>query len=198
MLSGATLSAVLHQLWFQSRALTELLLPRFRPAYHSSQSDGAFRLLEYFEAQVVEDTMEALIARHPTQSMVWLHDGFLVAPPPGEHMIRQIEATVLSKHQLFFGQTWFKITPLAARYAAYVRNLRDTASAPALALARRTPKQHARKQHAAKGLAHTCITPLEALAKLRARRERQNWSAWQVHGCRSHLSTHMESKLTMY
>ena len=174
---GATLSAVLHQLWSQSRALTELLLPRFRPAYHSSQSDGAFRLLEYFEAQVVEDTMEALIARHPTQSMVWLHDGFLVAPPPGEHMIRQIEATVLSKHQLFFGQTWFKITPLAARYAAYARNLRDTASAPALALARRTPKQRARKQHAAKGLAHTCITPLEALAKLRARRERQNWSA---------------------
>ena len=138
---GATLSAVLHQLWSQSKALTELLLPRFRPAYHSGQS-STFRLLEYFEAQVVEDTMEALIARHPTQSIVWLHDGFLVAPPPDEHMIRQIETTVLSKHQLFFGQTWFKITPLAAQYAAYAGNLRDTASAPALALARRMPKQH--------------------------------------------------------
>ena len=91
-------------------------------------------------------------------------------------MIRQIETTVLSKHQLFFGQTWFKITPLAAQYAAYAGNLRDTASAPALALARRMPKQHTRKQHAAKGLAHTCITPLEALAKLRVRRERQTWS----------------------
>ena len=138
---GATLSAVLHQLWSQSKALTELLLPRFRPAYHSGQS-STFRLLEYFEAQVVEDTMEALIARHPTQSIVWLHDGFLVAPPHDEHMIRQIETTVLSKHQLFFGQTWFKITPLAAQYAAYAGNLRDTASAPALALARRMPKQH--------------------------------------------------------
>ena len=98
---GATLSAVLHQLWSQGKTLTEQLLPRFRPAYSSGQSDSAFRLLEHFEARIVEDTMEALIARHPTQSLVWLHDGFLVAPPPTEHMIRQIEKTVLSRHQLF-------------------------------------------------------------------------------------------------
>ena len=127
---GATLSAVLHQLWSQGKTLTEQLLPRFRPAYNSGQSDSAFRLLEYFEARIVEDTMEALIARHPTQSLVWLHDSFLVAPPPTEHMIRQIEKTVLSKHQLFFNQTWFKITPLAAQYEAYTGNLRNTASAP--------------------------------------------------------------------
>ena len=173
---GATLSAVLHQLWSQGKTLTEQLLPRFRPAYNSGQSDSAFRLLEYFEARIVEDTMEALIARHPTQSLVWLHDGVLVAPPPTEHMIRQIEKTVLSKHQLFFNQTWFKITPLAAQYEAYTGNLQNTASAPALALARRTPLQYIRKQHAARGLAHTCITPLEALAKLRVRRERQTRS----------------------
>ena len=43
---GATLNAVLHQLWSQGKALTELLLPRFRPAYHSGQSASAFRLLE--------------------------------------------------------------------------------------------------------------------------------------------------------
>jgi len=55
----------------------------------------------------------------------------------------------------------------------YIGNLQNIASAPALALARRTPLQRVRKQHAARGLAHTCITPLEALAKLRARRERQ-------------------------
>ena len=127
---GATLSAVLHQLWSQGKTLTEQLLPRFRPAYNSGQSDSAFRLLEYFEARIVEDTMEALIARHPTQSLVWLHDSFLVASPPTEHMIRQIEKTVLSKHQLFFNQTWFKITPLAAQYEAYTGNLRNTASAP--------------------------------------------------------------------
>ena len=127
---GAILSAVLQQLWSQSKTLTEQLLPCLRPGYDSGQSDSAFRLLEYFEARIVEDTMEALIARHPTQSLVWLHDGFLIAPPPTEHMIRQIEKTVLSKHQLFFNQTWFKITPLAAQYEAYTGNLRNTASAP--------------------------------------------------------------------
>ena len=170
---GATLSAVLHQLWSQGKTLTDQLLPRFRPAYSPGQSDSAFRLLEYFEARIVEDTIEALIARHPTQSLVWLHDGFLVAPPPTEHVLRQIEKAVLSRPQLHFDQTWFKITPLAAQYEEYIGNLQNTASAPALALARRTPLQRVRKQHAARGLAHTCITPLEALAKLRARRERQ-------------------------
>ena len=174
---GTTLGAVLHQLCAQSKTLTEQLLPLFRPAYSSGQSDSAFRLFEYFEARIVEDTMEALIARHPTQSLVWLHDGFLVAPPPTEHMIRQIEETVLSRNQLFFEQTWFKITPLGAQYEAYVHNLQTTASAPALALARRKPLQGIRKHHAAKGLAHTCITPLEALAKLRTRRERQTRTA---------------------
>ena len=74
---GAGLSAVLHQLWSQSQTLTDQLLPRFRPAYSSGRSDSAFRLLEYFEARIVEDTMQALMARHPTQSLVWLHDGLL-------------------------------------------------------------------------------------------------------------------------
>ena len=37
---------------------------------------------------------------------------------------------------------------------------------------RRTSQQRARKQHAAKGSVHICTNPLEALAKLRARRER--------------------------
>ena len=179
---GAILSAVLHQLWSQSKTLTDQLLPRFRPAYSTSQSDSAFRLLEHFEARIVEDTMKALIARHPTQSLVWLHDGFLVAPPPPEHMLRQIEKAVLSRHQLHFDQTWFKITPLAAQYEEYIGNLQNTASAPVLALARRTPLQRIREQHAGRGLAHTCITPLEALAKLRARRERPARITWRVHG----------------
>ena len=82
---GATLSTTLHQLWSQSTALVTRLLPRFRPAFSASHSDSAFRLLEYFEPLIVEDTIHALIARHPTQSLVWLHDGFVVAPPPRVH-----------------------------------------------------------------------------------------------------------------
>ena len=152
--------------------LTNQLLPRFRPAYSSGQSDSAFRLLEYFEACIVEDTMQALMARHTTQSLVWLHDGFLIAPPPTENVLRQIEKAVLSRYQLHPEQTWFKITPLEDQYEEYVGDLRNTASAPALALARRVPQRPARKQHAATGLAQTYSTPLEALAKLRARRER--------------------------
>ena len=112
------------------------------------------------------------MARHTTQSLVWLHDGFLIAPPPTENVLRQIEKAVLSKHQLHPDPTWFKITPLEDQYEEYVRDLRSTASAPTLALARRMPQRHARKQHVATGLAQTCSTPLEALAKLRARRER--------------------------
>ena len=127
---GATLSAVLHQLWSQGKTLTDQLLPRFRPAYSPGQSDSAFRLLEYFEARIVEDTIEALIARHPTQSLVWLHNGFLVAPPPTEHVLRQIEKAVLSRHQLHFDQTWFKITPLAAQYEEYIGNLQSPRTCP--------------------------------------------------------------------
>ena len=156
----------------QSTALTTQLLTRFRPAFSVNHKDSAFRLLEYFEALIVEDTIHALIARHPTQSLVWLHDGFLVAPPPPEHMVRQIEKEVLSKHQLFFDQPWFKVTPLAAPCNEYVETLKHTASSRVLALTRRTSQQRTRKQHAAKGSAHICTTPLEALAKLRARRER--------------------------
>ena len=169
---GANLSATLHQLWFQSTALITQLLPRFRPAFSANHNDSAFRLLEYFEALIVEDTIHALIARHPTQSLVWLHDGFLVAPPPPEYMLRQIEKEVLSKHQLYFDQPWFKFTPLAAPCDEYIETLKHTASSRVLALTRRTSQQRARKQHAAKGSVHICTTPLEALAKLRARRER--------------------------
>ena len=169
---GAHLNATLHQLWSQSTALVTQLLPHFRPAFSANHSDGAFRLLEYFEARIVEDTIQALISRHPTQSLVWLHDGFLVAPPPPEHMLRQIEKEVLTKHQLYFDQSCFKITPLAASCNEYIATLEHTTSSRVLALTRRTSQQRARKQHAAKGSAHICTTPLEALAKLRARRER--------------------------
>ena len=169
---GASLSAILHQIWSQSTALTTQLLNRFRPTFSANHNDSAFRLLEYFEARIVEDTIHALIARHPTQSLVWLHDGFLVAPPPPEHMVRQIEKEVLSKHQLFFEQPWFKVTPLAALCNEYIQTLKHTASSRVLTLPRRTSQQRTRKQHAATGSAHICTTPLEALAKLRARRER--------------------------
>ena len=78
---SASVSAILRQLWSLSATLTTQLLPRFRLEFQASHNDSAFRLLEHFEAIIVEDTIHALIARHPTQSLVWLHDGFLVAPP---------------------------------------------------------------------------------------------------------------------
>ena len=94
------------------------------------------------------------------------------APPPPEQMVRQIEKEVLSKHQLFFDQPWFKVTSLAAARNAYVDTLKHTASSHALSLTRRTPHNCQRKQRNAQGSPHICTTPLEALAKLRARRER--------------------------
>ena len=169
---SASVGAILCQLESLSTTLTTQLLPRFRPGFLVNQNDSAFRLLEHFEATIVEDTIRALIARHPTQSVVWLHDGFLVAPPPPEQMLRQIEQEVLSSHQLYFGQTWFKVTPLSTAREAYVDTLKHTASSHALSLTRRAPHSSQRKQRSAQGSPHICATPLEALAKLRARRER--------------------------
>ena len=117
------------------------------------------------------------MARHPTQSLVWLHDGFLVAPPPPELMIRQIEESVLSKQSLFFGQTWFRIHPLSVQHAENVASLRGTASAPPLAFARRSIPRCNHNPRIATGSPQTCLTPLEALAKLRTRRERSTRAA---------------------
>ena len=168
---SASVSTILCQLGSLSTTLTTQLLPRFRPEFLVNHSDSAFRLLEHFEATIVEDTIRALIARHPTQSLVWLHDGFLVAPPPPEQMVRQIEKEVLSKHQLYFGQAWFKVTSLTTARNAYVDTLKHTASSHALSLTRRTSHNSQRKQRSAQGSPHIYTTPLEALAKLRARRE---------------------------
>jgi hypothetical protein len=167
----------MRQLWLQSKALTDQLLPCLRPAFHTGQADSTFRLLEHLEVQIVEDTIKELMARHPTQSLVWLHDGFLVAPSPPEFMIRQIEESVLSKHSLFFGQTWFRIDSLAAQHAEDVASLGGTASAPPLAIVRRSYLRCNRNPCIAAGSPQTCLTPLEALTKLRTRRERSTRAA---------------------
>ena len=68
------------QLSQQSKALTDQLLPRTRPAYATGQVDSIFRLLEQIEVRIVEKTIQELMARYPVQSVIWLHDGFLVWP----------------------------------------------------------------------------------------------------------------------
>ena len=55
---GAVTSAVLHQLWLQTQALTVQLLPHLRPNFHVHQSDSVFRLLEYFEARVEKTPLQ--------------------------------------------------------------------------------------------------------------------------------------------
>lgn len=98
---GSTVVAILNQLWQQTKALTDKLLPHTRPAYAKGQPDSAFRMLEQIEVRIVEDTIRELTARYPVQSTVWLHDGFLICPAPAEAMLRHVEAQVLVKHQLF-------------------------------------------------------------------------------------------------
>ena len=87
-------------------------------------------------------------------------------------MLRQIEKEVLSKHQLYFGQTWFKVTPLHTAHNTYVDTLKHTASSHALSIARRAPPTSQRKPRRVQGTPYMYATPLEALAKLRTRRER--------------------------
>ena len=84
---GSTVVAILNQLWQQTKALTDKLLPHTRPAYAKGQPDSAFRMLEQIEVRIVEDTIRELTARYPVQSTVWLHDGFLICPAPAEAML---------------------------------------------------------------------------------------------------------------
>lgn len=169
---NANTDAILHQLWSLSQALTEQLLPRYRPHYTTRQSDSTFRLLEYFEALVVEETIGAIIACHPTHSLVWLHDGFLIAPPPPETTLRQIEATVLARHHLHVCQKWFKVTPLEESYENYKDALKGAASAPILALSRPRSSRTIGQVTTAQARVQIHMSPLEALGKLRARRDR--------------------------
>ena len=79
---SASVSAILRHLWSLSATLTTQLLPRFRPEFNVSHNDSAFRLLEHFEAIIVEDTIRALIARHPTQSLVWVATRWFLSCSP--------------------------------------------------------------------------------------------------------------------
>ena len=94
-----------------------------------------------------------------------------MSPTPTESQIRQVEAQVLAKHQLYFDQPWYRITSLAPQFTEYVTSLRGTANASALTIARRNLPQANHRKHAAVGLPQTCMAPLEALAKVRTRRE---------------------------
>ena len=99
------------------------------------------------------------------------------APPPPDLVIRQIEESVLSKYSLYFGQTWFRVHSLSMQRAEYVASLRGVASAPPLAIARRGLPRSNHNQRVATGSPQTCLSLLEALAKLRARRERNTRTA---------------------
>ena len=168
---GSAVVTLLNQPWLQARALTDQLLPQVRPQYATGQADSTSRLLEQIETQIVQDTFQELTARHPTQSIVWIHDGFLVAPAPPEPLLRQVEAVVLARHHLYFQQPWYRVNLLSTQFTEYVANLRGITNAPALTIARRGLPQVNHKQHTATGLPQTCLAPLEALARVRARRE---------------------------
>ena len=87
---GPVTDDVLRRLRAQSQTLTERLLPQVRASHQTHQSDSAFRVFEHFEALIVEDTIRTITAQHPTQSLVWLHDGFLIAPPPPKELLQKV------------------------------------------------------------------------------------------------------------
>ena len=129
---GPVTNDILRQLWSRSQMLTEYLLPLVRPSYQTQQSDSAFRLFEHFESLVVEDTIRAVVARHPTQSLVWLHDGFLIYPPPPIELLQHVEKAVLAKHQIPDGPAWFKLELLEEQHDTYKEYLRAVPHAPTL------------------------------------------------------------------
>ena len=138
---GPVTDDVLRRLRAQSQMLTERLLPQVRASHQTQQSDSAFRVFEHFEALIVEDTIRTITAQHPTQSLVWLHDGFLIAPPPPKELLQQVEETVLAKHQVPSGPEWFKVESLGGPYRAYKDRLRTVPHASTLSLSRKKPMQ---------------------------------------------------------
>ena len=171
---GPVTNDILRQLKSRSQMLTEHLLPLVRSAHQTQQSDSAFRLFEHFESLIVEDTIRAIVARHPTQSLVWLHDGFLIHPPPPIELLRHVEAAVLAKHQMISGPEWFKLELLTGQYHTYREHLKTVPHAPTLSLSRRKPTQATQASRRATqmhGRVQAWMSPLEALSKLRGRRE---------------------------
>ena len=137
-----SVSAILCQLESLSTTLTTQLLPRFRPEFLVNHNDSAFRLLEHFEATIVENTIRALI------TILVATQWFFSCSPPPEQMVKQIEKEVLpnqiekevlSDHQLYSGQAWFKVTSLSAARNACVDTLKHTSSSHTLSLTRRAP-----------------------------------------------------------
>ena len=174
---GPATDDILRRLRLRSQMLTEHLLPLVRPTQQTQQSDSAFRLLEHFESLVVEDTIRAIVARHPTQSMVWLHDGFLIYPPPPLELLRHVEEAVLAKHRIPSGPGWFKLESLTEQYHRYEEHLKTVPPATTLSLARRKPfhnPQANRRAMQMQGSVQAWMSPLEALSKLRARRD-ESW-----------------------
>ena len=145
----------------------------YRPSCPIGRNDSAFRLLEYFEARIVQDTINSITNRHPTHSVVWLHDGFLISPPPAEEVLRKVEADVLVRHELFFNEPWFKISSMRGDFDERRSLLRGAASAPLLALSRRKSLAKQDRVTTMQGRPQVPMSPLEALGKLRARREKR-------------------------
>ena len=170
---AANVETILRELLALSQTLATKLLPRYRPSCPTGRNDSAFRLLEYFEARIVQDTIDAIIARHPTHSVVWLHDGFLISPPPAEAVLRQVEADVLIRHELFFNEPWFKVSTMREGFDERRNLLRGVASAPLLSLSRRKPLAKLERAATMQGRPQIPMSPLEALSKLRARREKR-------------------------
>ena len=171
---GPVTNDILRRLKSQSQTLTEHLLPLVRTTYQAQQSDSAFRVFEHFESLIVEDTIRAIVTKHPTQSLVWLHDGFLIDPPPPIELLRHVEAAVLAKHQVPSGPEWFKVESLISQYHTYKEHLKTVPHAPTLSLSRKQPTQTTRPSRRTthiNGRVQAWMSPLEALSKLRARRE---------------------------
>ena len=171
---GPVTDDVLRRLRAQSQILTERLLPQVRTSHQTQQSDSAFRVFEHFEALIVEDTIRTITAQHPTQSLVWLHDGFLIAPPPPKELLLQVEEAVLAKHQVPSGPEWFKVESLVEPYRTYKDRLRTVPHASTLSLSRKKPTQPTQPTCRAsdiRGRVQAWMSPLEALARLRARRD---------------------------
>ena len=170
---AASVDATLRELLALSRTLATQLLPRYRPSCPIGQNDSAFRLLEYFEARIVQDTISSITSRHPTHSVVWLHDGFLISPPPVEEVLRKVEADVLVRHELFFDEPWFRISSMREDFDDRRSLLRGAASAPLLALSRRKSLAKQDRATTMQGRPQVPMSPLEALGKLRTRREKR-------------------------
>lgn len=127
-------SSVVHiasTLWHTAQRLDQCLPPWFAPRTGEWTTGRNFRLLESGEKTLTWFAYEFLQQSAPFTSVIWLHDGFWVSPPPSQFCLNCLHEAVCQRFQLDIGEApLFRIKELRPLREALQRDLQKTPRLP--------------------------------------------------------------------